>query len=304
MKSISKFIWFDGKFVPKDKALIPVTTHAIHYGTSIFEGIRAYWNSENLFIFRLNEHVKRFRNSGAYYNISLRFSNTEIKNAVIEICKKNRIKCSCYIRPFYFVGQYGINLHVTKKAPTHLAMFSFPFGDLFDKNGISACISKWRKFSDISTPTQAKMGGNYLNSILATQDAKSRGFDEAILLDRFGNVSEAPGENIFLVKNDVLITPLLSSSALDGITRNSIIAFSKENKLKTKIKKITKKELISADEIFLSGTAAEITPITKIERTKIGDGKPGFITKMIIQTYTDIVMNKNKKYAKWLTAVY
>ena len=183
MKSISKFIWFDGKFVPKDKALIPVTTHAIHYGTSIFEGIRAYWNSENLFIFRLNEHVRRFRNSGGYYNISLRFSNTEIKNAVIEICKKNRIKRSCYIRPFYFVGQYGINLHVTKKAPTHLAMFSFPFGDLFDKNGISACISKWRKFSDISTPTQAKMGGNYLNSILATQDAKNRGFDEAILLD-------------------------------------------------------------------------------------------------------------------------
>ena len=203
MKSISKFIWFDGKFVPKNKAVIPVTTHAIHYGTSIFEGIRAYWNSNNLFIFRLNDHVRRFRNSGAFYNISLRFSDAEIKNAIIKICKKNKIKSSCYIRPFYFVGQYGINLHVTKKAPTHVAMFSFPFGDLFDKNGITACISKWRKFSDISTPTQAKMGGNYLNSILATQDAKGRGFDEAILLDRFGNVSEAPGENIFLVKDDV-----------------------------------------------------------------------------------------------------
>ena len=183
-------------------------------------------------------------------------------------------------------------------------MFSFPFGDLFDKNGITACISKWRKFSDISTPTQAKMGGNYLNSILATQDAKSRGFDEAVLLDRFGNVSEAPGENIFLVKNDVLITPPLSSSALDGITRNSIIAFSKEIKLKTRIKKITKEELISADEVFLSGTAAEITPIIKIEHKKIGNGKPGMTTKMIMQTYSDIVMNKNKKFTKWLTAVY
>ena len=183
-------------------------------------------------------------------------------------------------------------------------MFSFPFGDLFDKNGITACISKWRKFSDISTPTQAKMGGNYLNSILATQDAKSRGFDEAVLLDRLGNVSEAPGENIFLVKNDVLITPPLSSSALDGITRNSIIAFSKEIKLKTKIQKITKEELISADEVFLSGTAAEITPIVKIERKKIGSGKPGMTTKIIMQTYSDIVMNKNKKFTKWLTAVY
>lgn len=304
MKSISKFIWFDGKFVPKDKAMIPVTTHAIHYGTSIFEGIRGYWNSNNLFIFRLNDHVRRFRNSGAFYNISLRFSNTEIKNAVIKVCKKNKIKNSCYIRPFYFVGQYGINLHVTKSAPTHVAMFSFPFGDLFDKNGITACISKWRKFSDMSTPTQAKMGGNYLNSILATQDAKSRGFDEAILLDRFDNVSEAPGENIFLIKNDILITPPLSSSALDGITRKSIISFSKEIKLKTKIKKISKEELMSADEVFLSGTAAEITPIIKIERKKIGSGKLGITTQMIMETYTDIVMNKNKKFAKWLTAVY
>ena len=217
MKSISKYIWFDGKFVSEDKAKVPVTTHAIHYGTSIFEGIRAYWNSENLFVFRLNEHIKRFRNSGKYYNILLRFSDAEIKNAVINLCKKNKIKKSCYIRPFYFVGQYGINLHVTKKAPTHAAMFSFPFGDLFNKNGISTCISKWKKFSDISTPTQAKMGGNYLNSILATQDAKSRGFDEAILLDRFGDVSEAPGENIFVVKNNNLITPCLlyTSDAAD-----------------------------------------------------------------------------------------
>ena len=257
-----------------------------------------------MFIFRLNDHVRRFRNSGAFYNISLRFSNTEIKNAVIKVCKKNKIKNSCYIRPFYFVGQYGINLHVTKSAPTHVAMFSFPFGDLFDKNGITACISKWRKFSDMSTPTQAKMGGNYLNSILATQDAKSRGFDEAILLDRFDNVSEAPGENIFLIKNDILITPPLSSSALDGITRKSIISFSKEIKLKTKIKKISKEELMSADEVFLSGTAAEITPIIKIERKKIGSGKLGITTQMIMETYTDIVMNKNKKFAKWLTAVY
>ena len=148
------------------------------------------------------------------------------------------------------------------------------------------------------------MGGNYLNSILATQDAKSRGFDEAILLDRFDNVSEAPGENIFLIKNNILITPPLSSSALDGITRKSIISFSKEMKLKTKIKKISKQELMSADEVFLSGTAAEITPIIKIERKKIGSGKLGITTKMIMETYTDIVMNKNKKFAKWLTAVY
>jgi len=287
-----------------NKAKIPVTTHAIHYGTSIFEGIRAYWNSENLYVFRLNDHVKRFRNSGKFYNITLNFSDRQIQNAVIDLCKKNKIKKSCYIRPFYFVGQYGINLHVTKRAPTHTAIFSFPFGDLFNKNGISATISKWRKFSDISTPTQAKMGGNYLNSILATQDAKQRGFDEAILLDQSGNVSEAPGENIFLVKNNRLVTPSLSSSALDGITRKSIITLAKDMKLKVKVRKVSKNELKLADEVFLTGTAAEITPIIKVDKKKIGSGKVGNITKLLMNTYSDIVMNKNENYSNWLTTVY
>ena len=210
-----------------------MTTHAIHYGTSVFEGIRGYWDAKNLFIFRLKEHTKRFRNSGKFYNISPNFSDKQIENAIINLCKKNKLRKSCYIRPFYFVGQYGINLHVTEKAPTHIAIITFPFGDLFNKNGISATISKWRKFSDISTPTQAKMGGNYLNSILATQDAKQRGFDEAILLDQSGDVSEAPGENIFLVKNNELITPPLTSSALNGITRKSIITIAKDMGFKT-----------------------------------------------------------------------
>ena len=302
--SLSKYIWFDGKLIPLDKAKIPVTTHAIHYGTSIFEGIRAYWNSKNLYVFRLNDHVKRFRNSGKFYNITLNFSDREIEKAVIDLCKKNKIKKSCYIRPFYFVGQYGINLHVTRNAPTHTAIFSFPFGDLFNKNGISETISKWRKFSDLSTPTQAKMGGNYLNSILATQDAKQRGFDEAILLDQFGNVSEAPGENIFLVKNNRLVTPPLSSSALDGITRKSIITLAKDMKLKVKVRKVSKKELKIADEIFLSGTAAEITPIVTIDKKKIGDGMVGNMTKLFMNTYSNIVMNKNKNYSNWITKVY
>ena len=304
MSSISEIIWFDGKFVKHSNAMIPVTTHAIHYGTSIFEGIRAYWNGEKLNIFRLDEHITRFRNSGKFYDITLRFSNKEIKDAVINLCIKNKIKTSCYIRPFYFVGQYGINLHVTKKTPTHAVVFCFPFGDLFNKNGITACISKWRKFNDSSTPTQAKMGGNYLNSILATQDAKKRKFDEAILLDKKGNVSEAPGENIFIVKNKTLITPPLSSSALDGITRKSILEFSKNLKIKSRVRNITKDELRKADEVFLTGTAAEITPIIKIESKKIGTGKVGQITMQVMNTYSEIVMNNNKKFSKWLTNVY
>ncbi len=301
---LSKYVWFDGKFVTLDKANVPITTHAIHYGTSVFEGIRAYWNGKNLFVFRLDEHVKRFRRSGQFYNISLNFSDKIISDAIIGICEKNKIKKSCYIRPFYFVGDYGINLHVTETAPTNVAIFTFPFGDLFNKNGITAGVVSWRKFSDMSMPPQAKMGGNYLNSIIATQEAKRNGFDEAILLDHNGNVSEAPGENIFIVREGQLITPPLSSSALNGITRDSIIKIAIDLDIDVTETEIARSELTISDEIFLTGTAAEITPIILMDGKKIGDGKPGDITKKMMDEYTDIVMNKNQDYSHWLTAVY
>jgi len=301
---ISKYVWFDKKYILTEKAKVPITTHAIHYGTSIFEGIRAYWNGKNLHVFRLDEHVKRFRRSGQFYNISLNYSDKVISDAIIGICKKNNIKKSCYIRPFYFVGDYGINLHVTEKAPTNVAIFTFPFGDLFNKNGITAGVVSWRKFSDASTPTQAKMGGNYLNSIIATQEAKRNGFDEAILLDHNGNVSEAPGENIFIVRDGQLLTPSLASSALEGITRDAIIKIAKDLDIDFIERDIARSELIISDEIFLTGTAAEIIPIISMDSKKIGNGKPGDITKKMMQEYTDIVMNKNNDYTQWLTSVY
>ena len=301
---LSKYVWFDGKYVLTQKAQVPITTHALHYGTSIFEGIRAYWNGENLHVFRLEEHVKRFRKSGQFYNISLNFTDEQITNAVIGICKKNKIKKSCYIRPFYFIGDYGINLHVTEKAPTNVAIFTFPFGDLFNKNGISAGVVSWRKFSDMSTPTQAKMGGNYLNSIIATQEAKRNGFDEAILLDHVGNVSEAPGENIFIVRDGQLLTPSIASSALEGITRDAIIKIALDLDIDFIERDISRSELTMSDEIFLTGTAAEITPIISMDSKKIGNGKPGDITKKMMQEYSDIVMNKNEDYTHWLTSVY
>ena len=301
---ISKYVWFDKKYILTEKAKVPITTHAIHYGTSIFEGIRAYWNGKNLHVFRLDEHVKRFRKSGQFYNISLNYSDKVISDAIIGICKKNNIKKSCYIRPFYFVGDYGINLHVTEKAPTNVAIFTFPFGDLFNKNGITAGIVSWRKFSDASTPTQAKMGGNYLNSIIATQEAKRNGFDEAILLDHNGKVSEAPGENIFIVRDGQLLTPSLASSALEGITRDAIIKIAKDLDIDFVERDIARSELIISEEIFLTGTAAEITPIISMDSKKIGNGKPGDITKKMMQEYTDIVMNKNNDYVQWLTSVY
>ena len=255
-------------------------------------------------MFRLDEHVKRFRKSGQFYNISLNFSDEEITKAITGICKKNKIKKSCYIRPFYFIGDYGINLHVTEKAPTHVGIFSFPFGDLFNKNGISAGVVSWRKFSDRSTPPQAKMGGNYLNSIIATQEAKRNGFDEAILLDKDGNVSEAPGENIFVVREGKLITPPLSSSALEGITRDAVMKIGRDLDIPVLEQNVTRSELLMSDEIFLTGTAAEITPIVSMDGKKVAKGKPGIITKKMMGEYMEIVMNKNENYSHWLTPVY
>ena len=301
---VPKFVWFDGKIVRDEDAKVPVMTHAIHYGTSVFEGLRGYWNSKNLYIFRLEDHIKRFRNSGKVYSISLRFTDKEIANAVIELCKKNNVKESCYIRPFYFVGKHGINLHVTENTPTHAVIVMFPFGELFNKNGIKVGISSWRRIHDISTPPLAKMGGNYLNSILATQESKRNGYDEAVLLDHLGNISEAPGENIFIIRDGKLLTPPPSSSALEGITKDSVIKIAKDLGYQTVEREIPRTEIYFSDEVFLTGTAAEITPVISVDGKMIGDGKVGKITGKIRTIYSDIITGKNKKYSKWITPVY
>jgi branched-chain amino acid aminotransferase len=301
---VPKFVWFDGKIVKDEDAKVPVMTHAIHYGTSVFEGLRGYWNSKNLNIFRLDDHIKRFRNSGKVYSISLRFTDKEMTNAIIDLCKKNNVKESCYIRPFYFVGRHGINLHVTEDTPTHAVVVMFPFGELFNKNGINTGISSWRRINDMSTPPLAKMGGNYLNSILATQESKRNGYDEAILLDHLGNISEAPGENIFVIRNGKLLTPPPSSSALEGITKDSVVEIAKDLGYQIIEREIPRTEIYFGDEVFLTGTAAEITPVISIDGKKVGDGKVGKITGKIRTIYSDITMGKNKKYSKWITSVY
>ena len=295
-------VWFDKRFMSINKAMVPITTHAIHYGTSAFEGIRAYWNDENLYIFRLDDHIKRFKETLQYYNLKTQYSEKILKDAIINLCKKNKIKHSCYIRPVCFVGNHGIQLH-TRDAPTHVCIFTLIFDDIFSKNGINMGISQWRKFSNKSTPMQAKMGGNYLNSIIATNDAKSRNFDEALLLDMKGNVSEAPGENIFILKNNNLITPKISS-ALDGITKKTVFEIAKKMKLKVKHDTIAKRQLFTADEIFITGTATEIVPIISIDKRKISHGRIGTMTRKIMSRYIDITSNRDKKYSKWLTKVY
>src|SRR6476660_9862921 len=298
------FIWFDGEFKPWDSVNIPITAHVLHYGTSVFEGIRGYSNENNLYIFKLKEHIQKLIQSAETYSIHSKYSVDEICNHIIELLRKNNIKKSCYIRPLLLVGLHGIDLNITQNSPTHLAIIAFPFSRYFPESGIRTCISSWRRINGNSTPPMAKAGGNYLNSILATQECKRNGYDEAIMLDQLGNVSEAPGENVFIIRDNKLITPPASSSALEGITKDSVIKIAQDLGYEVIEREVTRTELYLSDEIFLTGTAAEITPIISVDGKKVGLGKAGNIAKQLRSTYSEIVMGRNEKYSDWITSVY
>jgi branched-chain amino acid aminotransferase len=300
----AEFIWFDGRFVKWDEATVPIMTHALHYGTAVFEGIRAYASRNNLYIFKLNEHMKRLHRSASVYSIALNYTAKELCEATTQLLKKTGLRESCYIRPLTFVGLHGIDLNITRESPTHTAIIIFPLAKYFNGEGIKACVSSWRRIHDTAIPPMAKAAGNYLNSILATQESKRNGYDESILLDRDGYVSEASGENIFLVRNNNIYTPSIACSALEGITRDTAITIAKDLGYKVKERSISRTELYFADEIFLTGTAAEIVAVISIDDRTIGNGKEGSVTKSIREKYSEIVCANVKDFKSWLTPVW
>ncbi|HEU4605242.1 MAG TPA: branched-chain amino acid transaminase [Nitrososphaera sp.] len=299
-----EFVWFDGKFVKWEDAKVPIFTHALHYGTAVFEGIRGYAAKNNLYVFRLHDHMERLHWSAGVYSISLPYSAKELAKATVELLQKNNMKESCYIRPLTFVGMHGIDLNVSKNSPTHTVIITFPFAKYFKGEGIKACVSSWRRINDSTTPPLAKAAGNYLNSVLATQESKRNGYDESILLDLSGNVSEASGENIFLVRRGRIYTPFFADSALEGITRESAIKVAKDLGYEVTERPIPRTELYMADEIFLTGTAAEIVPVTSIDGHAVGSGREGPVTKDVRGMYEKIVSAGAKDYVDWLTPVW
>jgi branched-chain amino acid aminotransferase len=300
----AEFIWFDGRFVKWEEATIPVMSHVLHYGTSVFEGIRAYFAKNNLYIFRLRDHMERLHRSARVYSFALNYSAKELCDATIDLLKRVSIKESCYIRPLTFVGIHGIDLNITKDSPTHTVIIIFPFAKYFKEEGIKACVSSWRRIHDTSTPPMAKAAGNYLNSILATQESRNNGYNESILLDTEGNVSEAAGENIFIVRNKKIYTPFTAFSVLEGITRDSAMTIARNIGYELAERPIVRTELYMADEVFLTGTAAEIIAVTNIDGLQIGDGREGPVTRSIREMYTKIVSAEIKDYLGWLTPVW
>ncbi|MFH1455051.1 MAG: branched-chain amino acid transaminase [bacterium] len=300
MKGVKK-IWLDGKLIDWNKANTHLLTHSLHYGSGVFEGIRVYNTTNGPAVFRLKEHIDRLFYSASVMALKIPFSKNKIREAIINTVKVNSLT-EGYIRPLVFFGYGKMGLNPIG-APTNVTIAVWPWGAYLGKEIIKVKISKYIRPHPQSTVTDAKICGSYSNSILASLDATKNGFDEALLLDYQGYVAEGPGENIFMVKNNKLCTPALGT-ILGGITRNSIIQMAKDQNIEIKEKKITVKELKSADEAFFSGTAIEICAIEKIDKTIINKGKVGAITKKLKEVYTQAIYGEIKKYSKWLTPIF
>ena len=301
MKEVGK-IWMNGKLVPFKNARIHVLTHALHYSTSIFEGIRCYDTPEGSAIFRLPEHVDRFFNSAKMYSMKMSYSKKKITDAIVKTVKASKLK-QCYIRPLAYYGYGTMGLTPTNnKVDVSISCWEWKMGEskAGKFSGARCKISKWIRIDSKSQPMQAKSAANYSNAALARMEALNSGYDEAIMLNNKGHVAEGSAENIFVVKNGRITTPPLDADILNGITRNSAIKLLKSNKQKVIEKNLRISDLLKADEIFMTGTAAEVKSVTRVDRNKIGDGKMGDVTKELQESFMDVVMGRNKKFRSWL----
>ena len=298
-------VWFDGELVDWKDANISVLSHVVHYGTSVFEGIRAYKNDNGVAVFRLEEHVQRLFDSAKVYKMDIPFTQDEIAEAILETVRVNDLD-GCYIRPIVFrgYGELGVN---PLGCPVNVAIAAWEWGSYLGEegmaNGVDIGVSSWRKPAPDTFPTLAKCGANYMNSQLAKLEAIDNGFDEAIMLDYQGHVSEGSGENIFLVEGERLYTPSMSSSNLKGITKDSIMTIAADLGYEVVEETISRERLYFADEVFFTGTAAEITPIRSIDRRTIGFGKRGPISEKLQTAFFDLVEGKSEDKYGWLSYI-
>jgi branched-chain amino acid aminotransferase len=293
--------------VPLAEAKIGIMTHAFNYGTACFEGIRGNWNSEEeqIYLFRPRDHYQRLLNNCRILKLSIPYTVDELCQLTVELVEKNGYREDLYVRPLAYKSSevVGVRLH---DLDDDFLIFVTPFGPYLDiTKGITCCVSSWRRIEDNMIPPRAKITGLYVNSALAKTEAVDNGFDEAIMLTHEGHVSEGSGENVFLIMDDKLITPPLSDNILVGITRDTVIKLANwELGIETIERQIDRSELYIADECFLTGTAAHVTPVLEIDHRKIGNGQVGSITKKLQDLYFNIVQGRNKKYLDWYTPAY
>ncbi len=299
-------IWLDGEFIQWDDAKVHLFTHSLHYGVGAFEGIRAYKRSNGkTSIFRLTEHNQRLLDSCKLVMMAIRCSLTEINEACIKLLQENNMQ-EGYLRPLTFVGDGAMGVYAPDN-PVRTAIMTWKWGSYLGKgaveDGVRAQVSSWARHHIHVSLAKGKIVGQYTNSVLAKRSAKLSGFDEAILMDVNGYVSEGSGENLFIVKNEKLITPPLYASILAGVTRDTILTLAREMGLTVSESMITRDELYLADEVFFTGTAAEVTPIREVDHRSIGNGKVGPITKLLQDRYFDVVKGSDETHPEWLTYV-
>ena len=303
----TKNIWFNNELVPWESAQVHVLSYALHYGSAVFEGIRAYSTNDGSKIFRLNEHIKRLFNSAKIYRMNIAYTPQELSQACKDIIVTNELNTGAYIRPLAFRGYNDLGLHASKDDDVEVIVAAWEWGTLLGadalEKGVDVGVSSWNKIAPNTIPVMAKASGNYLSGTLVAIEAKENGYDEGICLDTDGFVSEGSGENIFMIKNGVLITPPLSSSILDGITRDSVMKIAIDLNIDCIERRITREELYLADELFFTGTAAEITPIRSVDRIEIGEGKRGPITESIQNVFFGLFTGESDDKWDWLTSV-
>jgi branched-chain amino acid aminotransferase len=298
----TKLVWMDGALVPWDEAKVHVLTHSLHYGSGVFEGIRAYETKDGPGVFRLTDHIERLVRSAHIYLIDLPFSAEQIIEATKETVRANGLP-SCYIRPLVYLGYGEMGLNPLL-APVKIAIVTWPWGaylgDEGVANGVRMMISSWRRHDPNIIPPAAKGTGQYINSQMAKIQAVKAGYDEAIMLNPQGYVAEATGENIFLVRDGVLITPPASAGALAGVTRDSVMTIARDLGIEVIEEQVMRSDLYTADEVFLTGTAAEVVPVKEIDEREIGEGKPGAITRKVQETYFSAVRGEVDSYRHWV----
>ncbi len=310
-----EWAFFEGEYVPISEAKVSVKTHALNYGTGAFEGIRGYWNEDDqqLYLFRVEGHFERLHRSARILRMNLRFSVEELVEIAINVAARNEYRTDVYIRPVVYKSTQIVGLGMARRTekgiefyPDDFFLYAVPFGDYLDVNKPISCgVCSWQRIDDNMIPARAKATGIYINSALARTEAEENGYDEAIMLTAAGHVSEGSGENVFIVRDGVLVTPGSSENILEGITRATVMQLARDEfGLETIERSIDRTELYIADEMFLCGTGAQISAVSHVDNRMVGSGEIGPITADLMKLYFEVVKGKNPKYAHWCTSVY
>jgi branched-chain amino acid aminotransferase len=301
----TKHIWMNGELVPWEDAKIHVLSHSLHYGTGVFEGIRAYETNDGTAVFRLTEHIERLHRSARVYRVPLEWSVAELVKACRTVMRDNELEAG-YIRPLVYYGLGAIGLNPTG-ATSHTAIAAWRWGAYLGEegvlNGIRVGVSSWRRISPAAFVPVAKGCGQYLNSVMAKMEANSNGYDEALLLNSDGNISEGSGENVFVVRGGVVFTPSIASGILDGITRHTVMTLLSRDGIEVREETLTRGDVFNADEVFFTGTAAEVTPVREIDNRPIGTGRPGPVTRRAQELFQRLVSGGDLELGAWLEYV-